>query len=185
MVASIASEVYNIENDMYMRRIFSKIIHYSFMGGIGLKALSALGECLAGIAFIFITPPRFLSTIVYLTSGELAEDPTDKIANFLMHTAQHFSVSTEIFTSVYFLTHGIIRLAVAAALLEEWLWAFPLALVVEALFIIYQLYRFTYTHSLWLIFLTIFDVIIVVLIVLEYNQRKKIRRSGLAREVTA
>jgi uncharacterized membrane protein len=55
------------------------------------------------------------------------------------------------------------------ALLKNKLWAYPLAMIIFGAFIIYQLYRFTLTHSIGLIALSIFDVAVVWLIRLEYR----------------
>ncbi|GAC1575862.1 MAG: hypothetical protein NVS3B5_07120 [Sphingomicrobium sp.] len=44
------------------------------------------------------------------------------------------------------------------------LWAYPASLVVMGLFIIYQLYRFSYTHGVGLILLTVFDLIVIALV---------------------
>ena len=49
------------------------------------------------------------------------------------------------------------------------LWAYPVSLVVLGLFIVYQLYRFSYTHGVGLIVLTVFDVIVMGLIWHEYR----------------
>jgi uncharacterized membrane protein len=43
----------------------------------------------------------------------------------------------------------------------------------KAAFVVYQLYRFLFTHSLWLIALTVLDLIVAFLIWREYQVRKK------------
>ena len=42
-----------------------------------------------------------------------------------------------------------------------------------AAFIVYQCYRYMYTHSIWLVLLTILDVIVAFLIWHEYQSRKQ------------
>jgi uncharacterized membrane protein len=54
-------------------------------------------------------------------------------------------------------------------LLRNKLWAYPVSLVALGLFIVYQLYRFSYTHGIGLIILTIFDIIVIALIYHEYR----------------
>jgi uncharacterized membrane protein len=51
-------------------------------------------------------------------------------------------------------------------------WAFPVAIAVFLLFIVYQLYRFTLTHSPWLMLLTLFDVAVLWLIWNEYRTER-------------
>ncbi|WP_337128019.1 DUF2127 domain-containing protein [Mesorhizobium sp. Cs1321R2N1] len=66
-----------------------------------------------------------------------------------------------------------------AALLKRRLWAYPASLAALLLFIIYQLYRFSYTHSAGLIVLTLFDLLVVWLVWHEYRlvQSHKIEAS--------
>ncbi|WP_319023066.1 DUF2127 domain-containing protein [Mesorhizobium sp. B1-1-8] len=49
-------------------------------------------------------------------------------------------------------------------LLRGKLWSYPASLAALAAFIIYQVYRYCYTHSAGLLVLTIFDAIVMVLI---------------------
>jgi uncharacterized membrane protein len=49
------------------------------------------------------------------------------------------------------------------------MWAYPASLAALGLFIVYQLYRFTDTHGIGLIILTIFDLVVMVLIWQEYK----------------
>jgi uncharacterized membrane protein len=46
------------------------------------------------------------------------------------------------------------------------------SLVVFAAFIVYQLYRFTFTHSAFLIVLTVFDLIVMALVWHEWRYRR-------------
>lgn len=50
---------------------------------------------------------------------------------------------------------------------------YPAAIVIFSLFIIYQLYRYTFTHSIMLILITILDLVVIVLTVLEYRQLRQ------------
>jgi uncharacterized membrane protein len=58
-------------------------------------------------------------------------------------------------------------------LLRNKLWAYPASLVILSLFIAYQVYRFSYTHSVGLVVLTAFDLIVMVLIWHEYRLVQK------------
>ncbi|WP_337142528.1 DUF2127 domain-containing protein [Mesorhizobium sp. Cs1299R1N1] len=96
-----------------------------------------------------------------------------------MTMASHFSVSTQHFYAFYLLSHGLVQIALVAALLKRRLWAYPASLAALLLFIIYQLYRFSYTHSAGLIVLTLFDLLVVWLVWHEYRlvQSHKIEAS--------
>jgi uncharacterized membrane protein len=83
--------------------------------------------------------------------------------------AQNYTVSTQHFYAFYLLSHGIIKVALVIGLLRDKLWAYPASLVVLGIFIVYQLYRFSYTQGFGLIVLTVFDVIVMGLIWHEYR----------------
>ena len=78
----------------------------------------------------------------------------------------------------YFLSHGIVKLLIVAALLSGRLWAFPLSLAALGLFVAYQVYRYTFAPSLGLVALTIFDLVVISLVVREYTQARKMQRKG-------
>ena len=63
------------------------------------------------------------------------------------------------------------------ALWMKKLWAYPLTGIVIVLFALYQVYLLVVTHSLFQLFLTILDVVILLLLRFEYRrvvaQRKR------------
>lgn len=144
-------------------------IHQVFQVSIVLKGAHALIECLSGLALAFISTATIVNAVNFLTQTELVEDPHDFVATHLLDWAQHFSVSTKSFYAFYLLSHGVVKLLLVAGLLKEKLWSYPASLVVLGLFIVYQLYRFSYTHGPGLIILTIFDVFVMLLIWHEYR----------------
>jgi uncharacterized membrane protein len=83
--------------------------------------------------------------------------------------AQHFSVASKSFYAFYLLSHGVIKLLLVIGLLRNQLWSYPASLIALAAFIIYQLYRFSYTHSVGLIALTLFDFLVIALIWHEWR----------------
>lgn len=109
-----------------------------------------------------------------LTQDEIAEDPRDFIANHLCHAASRFSLGSEHFMAIYLLGHGVVKIFVVVALLKNRLWAYPVALIVFGGFVIYQSYRFALTHSVGLIALTVFDLIVMWFIWLEYKAVKSL-----------
>jgi uncharacterized membrane protein len=134
-----------------------------------LKGLDALAEIVSGLALLIIKPEFFLRLISALTQDELEEDSRDFVANQLANLASHISIGAQHFAAFYLLVHGVVKIVLVVALLKDKLWAYPWAIGVFGAFIVYQLYRFTYTHSLGLIALSVFDVIVIWLIWLEYR----------------
>jgi uncharacterized membrane protein len=144
-------------------------IHQIFEVSILLKGAHALLECIGGVALAFVSLRTIVSWITWLTQDELIEDPNDFVATHLLNMAQGFSVSTKNFYVFYLLSHGVVKLFLVAGLLKNKVWAYHASLVVLAVFIAYQIYRFTYTQSPGLVLLTIFDLLLMYLIWHEYQ----------------
>jgi uncharacterized membrane protein len=135
-------------------------VHQIFEIGILLKGAHALIECIGGLVLAFVSTSAITGLVNALSQEELIEYPNDFIAAHLLSLAQNFTVSTQRFYAFYLLSHGVIKVFLVASLRRNKLWAYSVSLVVLGLFIVYQLYRFSYTHGVGLIMLTVFDVIV-------------------------
>jgi len=144
-------------------------IHQLFQAGILLKGTHAAIECAGGLALAFVSTTAIKNLIGTLTQQELIEDPNDFVATHLLELAQSLSISTQYFYAFYLLSHGAVKLLLVAGLLRNKFWSYPASLAVLGLFVLYQLYRFSYTHGAGLILLTVFDFIVIALIWHEYR----------------
>jgi len=134
-----------------------------------MKGIDGALEAIAGFALFFTTTAMLRSLIDWLTQGELQEDPTDFVATHLVAFFHHLSISTKHFASVYLLTYGLVKIGLVVALLREKLWAYPAALIILGLFLCYQVYRLSHTHSLGLGIFSAIDLVILALIWREYK----------------
>jgi len=157
-----------------------KDIFYIFEGSIILKGFHAIIEIISGLFIFFISQNFIIQTVIRITHDEISEDSKDFIANYLIHAAQNFSISPKHFISFYLLSHGIIKGILVLNLLKKKLWAYPASIFVFGFFVIYQMFRYTNTHSVWLIIFTIFDLLVIWLIWHEY----KIQRAKIKQEVS-
>jgi uncharacterized membrane protein len=137
-------------------------IHQIFQVSVILKGAHALIESVGGIALYFISTDTILGLVKQITQDELLDDPNDFLATRLLHMAQDFSVADKSFYAFYLLGH-------------DRMWSYPASLVVMTAFIVYQLYRFSYTHSFGLIVLTVFDIFVIVLIWHEWRLIRSLR----------
>ncbi len=144
-----------------------------FKVSILLKGLNALLEIIGGIIFSVISLEKINYFVFVLTQGELSEDPKDFVANHIVSFFQNFSISAQLFGSLYLISHGVIKIFLIYSLLKRRLWAYPLSIVVFMLFVFYQAYRFIFNGSIGLLVLTILDIIIILFIILEYARLKK------------
>jgi uncharacterized membrane protein len=157
-----------------------KKVQLVFQISLVLKGVFAVSEIIGGLiayAIIFAGDifasfgvQSFVHIIVdAVTQEELTEDPKDFIATHFVQWAQNFSISSLNFAALYLLVHGVIKLWLIVGLLRKRLWYYPTALIVFALFIVYQLYRYSFTHSILLLFITAVDLIVIVLTWHEYK----------------
>lgn len=149
--------------------ISERSIHRVFEISVLAKAVHAVIECVGGVLLYFVSTGEITALVRWMTRDELVEDPNDFLANHLRQAAEQFSVGSKSFYAVYLLSHGIIKLALVAGLLRGKLWSYPASLAVFGLFIVYQLYRYSYTHALGLLALTLLDIAVIVLVWHEYR----------------
>lgn len=149
-----------------------KQIHEAFEIGIFLKGIHAVIEIAGGVFAFFVTKSYITTLALTLTQGELKENPSDVLANYILSTSNNFSTGTQHFVSFYLLTHGMIKLFLIINLFRKKMWAYPVSIAIFSMFIIYQLYRYSFTHSVWLLLFTFFDTVIIWLTFHEYKKRK-------------
>lgn len=144
-------------------------IHRLFQLSVLLKGAHALIECASGVLLAVVSTQTIVGWVDWLTQDELSEDPHDFVATHLSAMAQHFTVSSKNFYTFYLVSHGLVKVVLVVGLLKEKLWAYPVSLAVLGVFILYQVYRFSYTHSAGLVALTLFDILVIALIWHEYR----------------
>ncbi len=152
-----------------------RLLQDAFQAGIIIKGIDGAFEVIGGLLLLFVQPRTISRLVPLLTEHELSRDPEDIIARYLLTATQHLSESARLFGSFYLLSHGIIKVLLIAALWNRKLWAYPTAITFFIIFIVYQLYRYSLSHSVWLILLSLFDVFVVFLTWAEFRRiREKI-----------
>lgn len=153
----------------------NKRIHLILKISLWLKSIFALLEIAGGAVFFFLSHSQLVNIIAKITQDELTEDPTDFIASHLNAATQGLFASTQHFIAFYLLSHGVIKLAVIIGLLKKKNWSYPLSLAVFSAFVLYQLQRFYFSHSAWLLIITFFDILVIWLVWKEYGVVKNAR----------
>jgi len=150
-----------------------KRIHQIFVVSLAFKGVHALIEIVGGVALYLISTEAIVRTINRFSADQLIDDPDDWVGTHLLEFARTFSVAEHNFYAFYLLSHGIIKTILVIGLLREKLWAYPASFAVFGAFIAYQLYRFSFTHDIGLILLSIFDLFVIYLAVHEYRLLRK------------
>lgn len=158
-----------------MRYPGSLILHETFRAAITLKGIGGILEMVGGVLLWFVKLSSMNRVIQAFCENELSRDPYDLIATHVLHVSVRLANSDPSFASVYLLSHGLVKVVLVVSLWLDKLWAYPLTIFVFSLFIFYQTYRFTHTHSMGLALLSIFDLVIIWLTWREYRAMKQVR----------
>jgi uncharacterized membrane protein len=136
-----------------------KRIHQIFVISVLAKGAHALIEITGGIALYLFSASAIAGWLDEIDKGGWLE--------------RHFPASDQHFYAFYLLSHGLVKSALVAGLLRERLWAYPASIAVFGGFIAYQLYRYSWTHDVGLIALSVFDLFVIYLAVHEYRLLRK------------
>jgi len=138
-----------------------QLLHGAFRTGITAKGADGLLEALGGVLVWFIRPEEMGQWLRALSLHELSRDRYDFIAGHLLRISERLAHSSPVFASVFLLSHGAVKVVLAIALWMDETWAYPLAIGVFGAFSVYQIYRFTHTHSITLMILTALDIAVI------------------------
>ena len=158
-----------------MKVFTKKIIDKIFEIGVLIKALFGFFEIMAGI-FVAIAGQKLIDNfLINMAMDEISREPDDFLARHFIIWSTDLYLGPKFFAVAYLLFHGAVNIFLLVALMKSKARAYHWAMVGFSFFIIYQIYRYFYTHSLTLLALTIFDIFFVFIIFLEY---KKIRKKA-------
>lgn len=143
--------------------------------GLVIKGFDGAVEFLAGLLLVFVSPASIHRFLAFITQQRLSENPHDKFAHFILHSADSLNVSNKWFVIVFLWIHAGVKLISVIGILRNILWAYPFALTCLGLLTLYQVYSIILNASIGLILLTAFDIFILVMILLEYRRVKAIR----------
>lgn len=148
------------------------MLHESFRAAITIKGIDGLLEAVGGAILWFVKPSALNSIALKFLELDLPFDRHEFIITHLYRATEHLANGSKHFASIYLLTHGLIKALLVVALWFDALWAYPLTIFVFGVFCLYQMHRFLYTHSLALILITVFDLLIIWLTWREYRDQK-------------
>ncbi|CAN5753468.1 DUF2127 domain-containing protein [soil metagenome] len=150
-------------------------VYELFKWSVLLKGLISTGEVVVGLALLVVPSTLILSGIAQLRT--LAGNGMSVgsvgiygfIAKHLLTEVGAITTGTIVFVAMYLLSRGLIKLGLIFGLLKGVLWAYPASLVVLGLFLIYQGYQIATTHSIFVIAISLFDIVVMYLIWREWR----------------
>lgn len=147
------SKELDLEETVFKAAMYWRIAYGSVRIFIGYKLLSLVGV-------------PAVEVYQRLLRGE-ATETHDVIFQMIGHTLVHHGFSITYFLAAYLLFWGVIDVLLSISMLRHYLWAFPTSLLIMGSFIVYEIFRFTHTHSPVLISFILIDLFIVYLIFRE------------------
>jgi uncharacterized membrane protein len=158
-----------------MKLLPEKDYHELFRIGILVKAIDGVIEAVAGVLIYFVNYTTVNAVLFTVFHSEISESPRDPLWDYLVNEWHHFLLSSHTFWGLLFIAHGITKLFLSVMLLKNRLWAYPAAAAVFTLFVAYEIVSLLDRPSTFLLLITIFDAIVVGLILHEYRHKKKNR----------
>lgn len=156
MVFKLYSKDQDLEEAVFAAAMYWRIAYGAVRVFIGYKLLSLVGQ-------------PAVAVYQRLLRGELAETH-DVLFQYIGHTLAHHGFSITYFLAGYLLFWGGVDIFLSVSLLRHYLWAFPTSMLIMASFIVYELFRFTHTHSPILFGFILIDLFIIYLIYHERNR---------------
>ena len=149
-----------------------RLWHWLFEAGVTVKATLGGLEALSGVGLLLTPNALVLRVVSWLTHFQIADDPTDRLASYAQHLAAIFPVGVQHFYGAYLFFHGGLKLAIMVLLWMRKLWAYPLAMVVLALFALYEGEEWLRDGSPFLAMLCVFDLFMIGLVWKEWRALK-------------
>ena len=141
--------------------------------GILIKGIDGILELLGGALVLLLNPHTVTSITNFLTQDALQENPHNIIATHVLKLGNHLAGGHNLFAAAFLLTHGLVKVVLVTCLLLNKLWAYPWALGVLGLFLVYQTYLLVTKPTFGMAFLTILDIVIIGLIYREWQQVRR------------
>jgi len=155
-------------------KLFSEKTTTSGSGGGACEGRHKCREIALGVALYLVSYEALRHVLFFLVGGEFAETPRDLFWEYLARSSRDFMAVPESFWAFLFVSHGVVKTFLSWGLWKGRLWAFPVSAAVFVGFVVYQLYQLTYLSSVFLWLITVFDIVLIVLILHEYKHRKRI-----------
>ncbi len=143
-------------------------VYELFKWSVILKGVISIAEVIVGIG-ILLTPRDIVITLVQGAGAFLSTHADSGVAMKVVEELAKFGSGTAVFVALYLLSRGLIKCFLIWGLLRNLLWAYPASLTVLGLFLIYQLYDIVTTGSVFVIGITLFDLVVMYFIWREWR----------------
>lgn len=140
-----------------------------FRAALLLKGIDGAAELVAAVVLALLPALTLQRLVADVLVRDMLWSSHGLVARHLETVTTAFADGNRAFAVVYLGLHGLLKLGLVVALLRRWLPAYPVAMVVLAAFVGYEVYRAVTHGSLVLPVLAALDALILVLVVREYR----------------
>jgi len=159
MVFKLYSKDQDLEEAVFAAAMYWRIAYGTIRVFIGYKLLSLVGL-------------PAVTVYQHLLRRELSETH-DILFQAIGHALALHGFAITYFLAAYLLFWGLMDIVLSVSMLRHYLWAFPTSMLIMALFIVYEIFRFAHTHSPILFGFILIDLFIIYLI---YHERNRLIR---------
>lgn len=150
------------------RPAVSPTVDRLFRIALVVKGVDGALELIGAVVLLTISGQAVHRLVADVLARDLVGPPDGTLARHLVAGTEEFASGNRTFAVAYLGLHGVLKLLLVVALLRRWTPAYPVAVVVLGVFVVYEIYRAVHTGSIVLPFLAALDVAIIVLVVREY-----------------
>lgn len=145
-----------------------KTVYELFKWSVILKGLISVAEVIVG-GFLLILPAAWTVAFVQYITRMLEEYAQFGFMSHITEELALFTGGAVLYVAVYLLSRGLIKSFLIWALLRNILWAYPASLIVLGMFLVYQLYEIFHYGSIFVIGITLFDIVVMYFIWREWK----------------
>ncbi|MBI1171995.1 DUF2127 domain-containing protein [bacterium] len=150
-------------------------LHWLFEASLVLKGMFAAGETLAGLGLLLTPNISIINLVGWLIRHNLTQEPDADMAKWVHHVTEVFPIQVQHFYAYYLLAHGVLKFLMVVMLARRILWAYPVAMLILAGFVSYQMTEFFRHGSIALMALSGFDAFMIGLVYREWGVLKLLR----------
>lgn len=142
-----------------------------FVGAMYWRIIYGAARIFIGYKLLSLVGMPAVDAYRHLFHHEILQDPDDSLLRLVGHALAIHGFPITYFLAAYLLFWGVMDVILSVSMLRHYLWAFSVSLAVMILFIVYEIFRLSHTHSHALFGFILIDAFIVFLI---YNERGRL-----------
>lgn len=152
--------------------------HLFFKIGMWWKGIDGVLQVAGGTVLLFVSNVDLNRWVYRLTQYD--DDQDDLMTRVMSSLARNVSHQAQMGGVFYLWAHGGLKIMLVVGLMSGKKWTYPLGLLMQAVFIVYEAFVFFHKGSLLMLALAVSDMVIFYLIYREYHRLREVEKYGRA-----